>query len=134
MASMFTFGIATGFAAASMVAVVGSAPAAAQLGWDQSTAPIKYLQYDLPYSKSPLVPIAAYAYSRPEHRLAFGSVQLRARQCRRRATNGWGWHSVHQLRPNTVLELVAYLNHPMESLNCGWSLPVNVTPSQAFLR
>ena len=72
MASMFTFGIATGFAAASMVAVVGSAPAAAQLGWDQSTAPIKYLQYDLPYSKSPLVPIAAYAYSRPEHRLALG--------------------------------------------------------------
>ena len=73
MASMFTsLGLATGFAATSMLAVVGSAPAAAQLVWDQSTAPIKYLQYDLPYYKSPLVPLTAYPYSRPEHRLTFG--------------------------------------------------------------
>ena len=57
MASMSaSLGIATGFAAASMLAVVGAAPAAAQLGWDPSTGPIKYLQYDLPYYKSPLVP------------------------------------------------------------------------------
>jgi hypothetical protein len=73
MTSMFTrFGIATGFAAVSTLAVVGSAPVAAQLGWDQSTATIKYLQYDLPYSKSPLVPLTTYTYSRREHRLAFG--------------------------------------------------------------
>jgi hypothetical protein len=73
MASMFTsFGIAKGFAAASILAVVGSVPAAAQLGWDQSTAPIKYLEYNLPYYKLPLVPLTAYTYSRPEHRLAFG--------------------------------------------------------------
>ena len=73
MASIFTsFGIAKGFAAASILAVVGSAPAAAQLGWDQSTAPIKYLEYNLPYYKLPLVPLTAYTYSRPEHRLAFG--------------------------------------------------------------
>ena len=73
MAHMFTrFGIATGFAAASMLAVAGSAPAAEQLAWDQFTAPIQYLQYDLPYSKSPLVPLTAHTYSRPEHSLAFG--------------------------------------------------------------
>jgi hypothetical protein len=70
MASMFaSFGIAKGFAAASILAVVGSAPAAAQLGWDLSTAPIKYLEYNLPYSKLPLV---SFTYSRPEHRSAFG--------------------------------------------------------------
>ena len=73
MGSVFaSFGIAKGFAAASILAVVGSAPAGAQLGWDQSTAPIKYLQYDLPYYKMPLVPLKAYTYSRPEQRLAFG--------------------------------------------------------------
>ena len=73
MASMFRgLGIATGFAAASILAVVGSAPAAAQLGWDQSTAPVKYLEYDLPYYKLPLISLTAYTYSRPEHRLAFG--------------------------------------------------------------
>jgi hypothetical protein len=73
MASMSaSLGIATGFAAASMLAVVGAAPAAAQLGWDPSAGPIKYLQYDLPYYKSPLVPLTAYTYSRPEHRLTFG--------------------------------------------------------------
>lgn len=72
MGSVFaSFGIATGFAAASILAVVGSAPAAAQLGWDQSTAPIKYLQYDLPYYKVPVVSFTNYKYSRPEHRLAF---------------------------------------------------------------
>jgi hypothetical protein len=77
MASMFTsFGIAKGFAAASIFAVVGSAPAAAQLGWDQSTAPIKYLEYNLPYYKLPLVPLTAYTYSRPEHRLAFGRIRV----------------------------------------------------------
>jgi hypothetical protein len=73
MANVFTsFGIATGFAAASILAVVGSAPAAAQLGWDQSTAPVKYLEYDLPYYKVPLVPLSTYTDSRPEHRLAVG--------------------------------------------------------------
>ena len=73
MARMFaSLGIATGFAAASMLAVVGAAPAAAQLGWDQSMAPIEYLQYDLPYYKSPLVPLTAYTYSRPERRLTLG--------------------------------------------------------------
>ena len=73
MASMFTsLGIATGFAAASMVAVLGSAPATAQLGWNQSTASVKYLEYDLPYYKVPLVPLTAHTYSRPEHRLTFG--------------------------------------------------------------
>ena len=73
MAGMSTsFGIAKGFAAASILTAVGSVSAAAQLSWDQSTAPIKYLEYNLPYYKLPLVPLTAYAYSRPEHRLAFG--------------------------------------------------------------
>jgi hypothetical protein len=73
MASTFTgFGIAKGFAAASILAVVGSAPAAAQFGGDLSTGPVKYLEYNLPYYKLPLVPLAAYTYSRPEPRLAFG--------------------------------------------------------------
>ena len=67
MASMFTgFGIATGFAAASIVAVVGS-PSAAQVNWDVSTASIKYLQYDLPYYK---LPVVSFTNSRPQHRLA----------------------------------------------------------------
>jgi hypothetical protein len=57
--------IAKGFAAASILAVVGSAPATAQPSWDPSTAPIKYLQYDLPYYKLPLVPFTKYMYSRP---------------------------------------------------------------------
>ena len=73
MASMSaSLGIAAGFAVASMLAVVGAAPAAAQLGWDPSTGPIKYLQYDLPYHKSPLVPLTAHTYSRPERRLTLG--------------------------------------------------------------
>ena len=73
MGSVFaSFGIATGFAAASILTVVGSSPSAAQVNWEMSTAPIKYLQYDLPYYKLPLVPLTAYTYSRPEHRLAFG--------------------------------------------------------------
>jgi hypothetical protein len=73
MAGMFSsFGIAKGFAAASIVAVIGSTPSAAQVSSEMSTAPIKYLQYDLPYYKLPLVPLTAYTYSRPEHRSAFG--------------------------------------------------------------
>lgn len=76
MASMLArFGIAKGFAAASIIALVGSAPAAAQLGWDLSASPIKYLEYNLPYSKLPLVSFTTSTtsrYSRPEHRLAFG--------------------------------------------------------------
>ncbi len=73
MGSVFaSFGTAKAFAAASILAVVGSAPAAAQLGWDQSTAPIKYLEYNLPYYKLPIVPLTADTYSRPEQRLAFG--------------------------------------------------------------
>ena len=73
MPSMFaSFGIAKGFAAASILAVVGSAPAAAQLGWGLPTAPIKYLDYNLPYYKLPLVSVTSYKYSRREHRLAFG--------------------------------------------------------------
>jgi hypothetical protein len=67
-----SFGIAKGFAAASILTVVGSAPATAQLGWDLSTSSIKYLEYNLPYNKWPLVSFTAYKYSRPEHRLAFG--------------------------------------------------------------
>ena len=72
MAGMFgSFGIATGITATSILAVAGSAPAAAQFGWDLSTAPVKYLEYNLPYYKLPLVPLTAYTYSRPENRLAF---------------------------------------------------------------
>lgn len=67
-----SFGIAQGFAAASILALVGPAPAAAaQPGW-KSTAPIEYLEYNLPYSKLPLVSLTTYTHSRPEHRLAFG--------------------------------------------------------------
>ncbi len=76
MATMFAnLSIAKGFAAASILAVAGSAPAAAQLSWDLSTAPIKYLQYDLPYYKLPLVPFTKYMYSRPGHRLAVGRYE-----------------------------------------------------------
>ncbi len=76
MGSVFaSFGIAKGFAAASILAVVGSAPAAAQLARDLSTAPIKYLEYDLPYYKLPLVPFTKYMYSRPGHRLAVGRYE-----------------------------------------------------------
>lgn len=73
MASVLaSFGIAKGFAAASILTLVGSVPAVAQLGWDLSTSPIKYLEYDLPYNKWPLVSFTTQKYSRPEHRLAFG--------------------------------------------------------------
>jgi len=73
MASMLAgFGIAKGFAAASIIALVGSVPATAEPGWDLSTSPIKYLEYNLPYSKLPLVSFTRYKYSLPEHRLAFG--------------------------------------------------------------
>jgi hypothetical protein len=73
MAGMLArFGIAQGLATALIVALVGPAPAAAaQPGW-KSTAPVEYLEYDLPYSKLPLVSFTAYKYSQPEHRLAFG--------------------------------------------------------------
>jgi hypothetical protein len=72
MASVFTSsGIAKGFAAASIVAVVGSTPSAAQVNWDTTTAAIKYLQYDLPYYKLPVVSFTNSKYSRPQHRLAF---------------------------------------------------------------
>ena len=109
MAIMFRgFGIATGFAAASILAVVGSAPAAAQLGWDQSTAPVKYLEYDLPYYKLPLdSPHGIYVFparTPTSLRALQGAVQLCATQCRKLAANEWGGHSVHRLRPNTVLE------------------------------
>ena len=46
-----SFAIAKGFAAASILTVVASAPASAQLKWDLSTAPMQYLQYELPYYK-----------------------------------------------------------------------------------
>src|SRR5262249_36407893 len=76
MGSMLAgFGIAKGFAAASIIALVGSVPGTAEPGWDLSTSPIKYLEYNLPYSKLPLVSFTTYTtykYSRPEHRLAFG--------------------------------------------------------------
>src|SRR5437016_1256788 len=65
-----SFCIAQGFAAASILALVGPAPAAPP-GWT-STAPIEYLEYSLPYSKLPLVSLTTYTHSRPEHRLAFG--------------------------------------------------------------
>jgi hypothetical protein len=71
MASVFaSFDLAKGYAAASILVVVGSAPAAAEVNWDRSTAPINYLQYDLPYYKLPVVSFTNYKYSRPQHRLA----------------------------------------------------------------
>ncbi len=73
MGSVFvSFGVAKGFAAASILAVVGSAPAAAQLAWDLSMAPIKYLEYNLPYYKLPKVSLTTSNYSRPEDRLVLG--------------------------------------------------------------
>ncbi len=57
--------------AASILALVGSTPAAAQVNWDKSTASIKYLQYDLPYYKLPVVPFTNYMYPQAQHRLAF---------------------------------------------------------------
>jgi hypothetical protein len=75
MASVFgSSGIATGFAAVSILAVVGSTPATAQLSWDLSTAPIKYLQY-LPYYKLPLVPFTKYMHPRLGQRLAVGRYE-----------------------------------------------------------
>ena len=67
-----SFGIAKGFAAASILTVVASAPASAQLKWDLSTVPMQYLQYDLPYYKLALGSFPNYQDSRPKPRLAAG--------------------------------------------------------------
>ena len=67
-----SFGIAKGFAAASILTVVVSAPASAQLKWDLSTVPMQYLQYDLPYYKLALGSFPNYQDSRPKPRLAVG--------------------------------------------------------------
>jgi hypothetical protein len=76
MASAFaSFDLAKGFAAASILVVVGSAPAAAEVNWDRATAPIQYLQYDLPYYKVPVVSFANYKYSGAQRRLAFRRYQ-----------------------------------------------------------
>jgi hypothetical protein len=61
-------------AATSILTVVGSAPALAQLNWDLSTAPIQYLQYDLPYYKLALDSFPKYQYSRPKPRVTFGRL------------------------------------------------------------
>ena len=67
-----SFGIAKGFAAASILTVVASAPASAQLKWDVSTVPMHYLQYDLPDYKLALGSFPNYQDSRPKPRLAVG--------------------------------------------------------------
>ena len=65
------FGIAKGFAAASILTVIASAPASAQqLKWDLSTVPMQYLRYDLPYYKLALGSFPNYQDSRPKPRLA----------------------------------------------------------------
>jgi hypothetical protein len=46
--------------------------ASAQLKWDLSTAPMQYLQYDLPYYKLALGSFPNYQDSRPKPRLAVG--------------------------------------------------------------
>jgi hypothetical protein len=66
-----SFGIAKGFTAVSILTVV-SAPALAQLRWDLSTAPVQYLQYDLPYYKLALGSFPKDQDSRPKPRVAVG--------------------------------------------------------------
>ena len=61
-----------GIAAASILTVVASKPASAQLKWDLSTVPMQYLQYDLPYYKLALGSFRNYQDSRPKPRLAVG--------------------------------------------------------------
>ena len=67
-----SFGIAKGFAAASILTVVASAPASAQLKWDLSTAPMQYLQYDLPYYKLALGSFPNYQDLRLKPHLVVG--------------------------------------------------------------
>jgi hypothetical protein len=56
-------------AAASILTLVGSAPAL-----DLSTAPVQYLQYDLPYYKLALGFSAKYHYSRLKPRVTAGRL------------------------------------------------------------
>jgi hypothetical protein len=74
MSRMFaSFVIAKGFAAASILTVVASAPALAQLKWDLSTVPpVQYLQYDLPHYKLALGSLPKDQDSRPKPRVAVG--------------------------------------------------------------
>jgi len=69
-----SFGIAKGFASASILTVVASAPALAQ-AWDLSTAPVPYLQYNLPYYKQALGSFPKDQDSRPKSRVAVGRYE-----------------------------------------------------------
>jgi hypothetical protein len=61
-------------AAASILTVLGSVPALAQLNWDSATAPIQYLQYDLPYYKLAQGSFPKYQYSRPKPGVTLGRL------------------------------------------------------------
>jgi hypothetical protein len=93
-----------GIAAASILTVLGFAPAFAQPNWDPSTAPIQYLQYDLPYYKLALGSFPKYQYSRPKPRVTLGRLG---------GLYDYAPHAVAKAAPMVGASPIAYLGYDL---------------------